>query len=154
MEDIFKDEKFEKFLYGGVRDLEEPVGQLIYNLWKAGITTEWSCSGHIGKTIGPSEKLAIDGHYVYDAGRLYYKTTPNSEPLKSKLIEICTKHSFATLTEREGDSKFILEMKDIALHCSERGYTELQVPIQLAERRYAEFLEIWRELTDWSKIIK
>jgi hypothetical protein len=51
MRDIFNDPEFDKFLYGGIHDLDEPMGSLVYNLYKAGIQTTWSCSGHTGRFL-------------------------------------------------------------------------------------------------------
>ena len=153
MKDIFNDPQFDKMLYGGVNDLEEPVGRLIYNLWKANISTVWSCVGHIGLWLPSSEKRATRGNYVYDAGRLFYKPTEKARPLTKKLEQIGENFSFAQLSLGSFEALFTLEMEDIANTCALPSYAKLQVPIEQAKARYAQFLEIWKELTDWSERI-
>ena len=151
MEDQFNDSQFDKMLYGGVKDLEEPIGRLVYNLWRAEVSTIWSCTGHIGAWLPSSEKKAIDGNYVYDAGKLLYKVHAQSSPLTKKLEQICERFSFAQLSSNPSEIWFALEMQDIANGCNIQGYTRLQVPIEQAKARYVQFLEIWKELTDWSE---
>ena len=152
MKDIFKNSEFENFLYGGIKDLEEPVGRLVYNLYKNGIITDWSCSGHIGKFIQGSEKNAIEGNYAYDCGRLHYKEGNNkSLILTAKLKEITLINSFAVVKKIKDKSvEFILDMEDIAIHCDVKGYASSQVPIEKAKARYNQFLEIWGSLAKWS----
>jgi len=150
MEDIFNDLKFDKMLYGGVRDLEEPVGRLVYNLWKAEIPTIWSCAGHIGSFLPSSEKKATDGNYAYDAGKLIYKNRSRANPLTQKLEQIGERFPFAQLSLNPSEVWFTLEMNDIAREYNMQGYAKWQVPIEQAKARYSQFLEIWKELTDWS----
>jgi hypothetical protein len=151
MQDIFHDPEFERFLYGGVRDLEEPVGELVYNLWKKGIEPTWSCGGHIGKWIPQAEKQAITGYYAYEQGRLCYSITEEAIPLTKKLLEIIRVYPFASLNPSSLERGFVLEMNDIATLCSIKGYAKMQVLPELATRRYEEFLSIWKELTEWSR---
>ena len=142
MKDIFNDPNFDKFLYGGVRDLEEPLGQLVYNLYKAKIKTTDSCSGHIGKFILGSEKNALLGNYAYDCGRLQYEASDKALILTNKLKEITGVHSFARIKKNQDKSmEFILDMEDIAVPCKVTGYASLQVPLEKAQERYNQFLE-------------
>jgi hypothetical protein len=159
MKDIFNDLEFEKFLSdgGGVRDLDEPQGQLIYNLWKAGIKTCYNCcAGHIGKFLedGHTGPNAFNGFFVYRPGVLFYDPR-NAERLTAKLIETTERNKFAKL-KREENFCFELEMDDIAqvFEKRENGYARLQIPIQLAQERYAQFLQIWEDLTGWSRGLK
>jgi len=151
MEDIFNDSKFNEFLYGQVRDLDEPVGRLVYNLYCSGIKPFWSCSGHIGSWIRDSEKSAIKDHYVFDCGRLYYQDSPEAEALKDKLNGLVRIHNFARLEKDERNTNFILDMEDIAVPCNIRGKDNLQIPIEKAKERYSQFLGIWADLTQWSE---
>ena len=50
MRDIFNDPAFNSFLYGGVQDLEEGVGHLVYTLFQIPTVTPapFSCEGHLG----------------------------------------------------------------------------------------------------------
>jgi hypothetical protein len=153
MQNKFNNPDFEKFLYGGVRDLDEPVAELVYNLWKANIQTTWSCSGHIGKWIPSSEKSAIEGHYAYDAGRLHYKITSQSEILTQRLQQVCDEYSFANL-KQYNEKMFTLEMEDLAKECKISDKAKQQVPIRQAEIRYQQFLKIWKELTTWSQQLR
>lgn len=46
-------------------------------------------------------------------------------------------------------------MRDIGQRFKyEPGYAKIQVPIQQAQARYAEFLQIWQDLTTWSETLK
>jgi len=151
IEQIKADKKFDAWLYGGFRDLDEPVIKLIYNLYSSGIKTILSCSGHIGSFIQSSEKSAIKEHYAFDCGRLYYEDSPESEPLEEKLRSIVRNHNFARLETDKDYPEFILDMEDIAIPCDIRGKGELQVPIKKAKARYNDFLKIWADLTKWSE---
>ena len=100
-----------------------------------------------------SEKRATVGNYVYDAGRLFYKVNPRSKPLTQKLEHLAKAYPFIQLPLNLCEVYCTLEMEDIARPCDIPGYTKLQVPIEKAEARYAQFLEIWKDLTDWSEKI-
>jgi hypothetical protein len=156
MRDIFNDQEFEKMLYGGVHDLEEPVGRLVYNLWKAKIKTSWSCAGHVGKFICNSEKNAIVGYFAFDEGKLLYTPNQNSAVLTDKLEEVVRRNDHFARLERREQYQFYLSMDDIAVRFDnlERGYEKLQVPQQLAVRRYGEFVSIWKDLTVWSETLR
>lgn len=88
MKDIFHDPEFEKMLYGGVHDLDEPVGKLVYNLWKSGIQTTRSCSGHIGRFLDDAGN-AYDNLFVYLPGHLDCNITPRAGMLTQKLGQVC-----------------------------------------------------------------
>ncbi len=151
MENIFNDPKFEKILYGGVRDLDEPVGLLIYNLYKAGIKTIWSCSGHIDRFNEDAGGNALPENQVYRAGRLWYEYTSKTEILTAKLNEIVLNNNFAELL-KNNEMQFTLEMQDIATPYNITGYAKKQIPIEKALARYNQFLAIWDNLTKWSEI--
>ncbi len=163
MRDIFNDPEFDKFLYGGIHDLDEPIGSLVYNLYKAGIQTTWSCSGHTGRFLvdGTGGPNAAAGNQVYQPGLLFYKNTPQADILTRKLEEITKLHSFAFLERKEG-CDFYLEMRDLVIPiCNPQSaeekalfswpYSKKQIPAEKANKRYEEFLKIWAELTNWSE---
>ena len=128
MKDVFNDSDFEKFLYGGVHDLEEPVGELVYNLWKRGIETTWSCAGHIGKFLIDAGN-ATNGYFAYEDGKLFYSLEPRTNILSKKLTEIVDRNPRFARIERRDCHYFILTMDDIAIKMDNLGinYAKLQV---------------------------
>ena len=151
MKNIFNDSEFEKFLYGGIKDLDEPVGKLVHNLYRAGIKTTWSCSGHIYQFNEDAGGKALPENQVYQCGKLFYCDTLKSLRLTKKLEEITKVIPFASLTE--GDTlDFALEMDDLIVPRNDGDHAKKQIPIKLAEQRYSQFLGIWKDLTDWSEL--
>jgi len=151
MKDIFNDPKFESFLYGGVRDLDEPVGQLVYNLWKSEIQTTGSCSGHIAAFLEDGGGSSIGGYLAYQPGTLFYMPK-NAERLTARLEDATEKYPFAELRKNK-EFTFYLEMQDVSTNFKgfERGIARVQVTENEARERYAQFLQIWKELTTWSQ---
>lgn len=149
MRDIFNDPKFERFLEGGISDLEEEVGLLVYNLYKAGIQTTWSCTGHIANFLEDGGGNASSGNLVYQPGLLFYKNTPKAYVLTRELEGVVKFHDFAKLVPGK-EFQFYLEMEDLATSYNSRDYARKQVPRKQAEKRHKEFIRIWRSLTNWS----
>jgi len=155
MEDIFNDDDFNTFLYGGIKDLDEPLGKLVYRLYQdPGIQTGWSCSGHIGETLTDRGSVQ-EGYFAYMPGILKYSSKGDHD-LNRRLIEISNSHNFAEIARlQDGSGWFTLEMDDIAIENPEFKaapfcfYTPAQTQVleEKAKERYQEFLSIWDNLT-------
>lgn len=167
MQDTFNDVEFAKF-GDGIRDLDEDIGQLVYTLFKSKLLeTIWSCSGHIGinlMDVGASSRP--ETHYVYNEGLLFFNV-PNSDRSNSFLDiakTLIKQKLFASYKEpRAGLTNYhsiVLEMKDlsdnvISEEASKRvglNYCpEKEVKIDLAAKRYSEFVQFWRDLDALAK---
>jgi hypothetical protein len=171
MKDIFHDPEFEKMLYGGMKDLDEQVGGIVYKLFKAGfIKTTWSCEGHAARSYD-GYNAHRQGYYVYGPGRMTFeypddKEMPKTGLLINKVEGLVSKYPFAKLTKDDGGKKIelTLEMKDLVEPIEQvaqtaredivaafaQGMYEIsrrrEVKIELAEARLAHFYKFWEEL--------
>lgn len=154
MKDVFHDSEFESFLYGGVQDLDDDIGLLVYDTYKQGlIETVWSCSGHIAPWhIDGGRSTRPQTHWVYMPGRFYFKKKvlgEKTDKLVARIHEEGSKFSFVELDWRAGDGvyKVIPDMKDIAEPHKNRMIVAYgEVPIDKAKQRYEEFKVFWEKL--------
>ena len=154
MEDIFGDKGFDNFLYGGIHDLDEPVGMVVYDLYRSKlVTTTWSCSGHIAPWLNNKSGYAL--------GILRWNENPNNPA--SKIYNAATKEltlqhqPFASWRVLEGKADFI---EIVGRYCIELNIPGLErVPDlqnkyiphsyegkELAEQGYVGFLKFWKDL--------
>ena len=151
MKDIFNDASFERFLVGGVKDLDEGIGQLVYEVYrKKLVETIWSCSGHIGDIIDGNTSTRPQTHFVYNCGKFFYKVLPerNSELFSLSLKREVSECAFARIYPYEGSERLVLEMRDIEDMAGRQKWEYGEVPIELARKRLGEFKQFWSRLTD------
>ncbi|MBS3070933.1 hypothetical protein J4407_01370 [Candidatus Pacearchaeota archaeon] len=165
MEDIFNDAAFDRWLYGGVHDLDEDVGKLIYNMYNLKkrfgfIKTNWSCSGHVGKWLIEG-RSSMEGFWIYNLGLLGFEilnNNPNSENFMKNLSAIVEKYKFAELKHLPinlSDYWIRLEMKDIADNPKAKRDTKQfdfywaenrEIILELTQERYEVFKKFWNEM--------
>ena len=154
MKDIFHDKEFGSFLEGGVDDLEEPIGSLIYHIWQRQlIKTFWSSAGHINDYhVGMSSRLKT--HFCYQSGFIFFYPIDNKISLDfmNQARDFTLKHSFGRWIEPRPEAidyhQIILEMEDIADKVTLAGYSipQLEVRKPLAKKRLKEFYKFWEDL--------
>jgi hypothetical protein len=81
MKDIFNNPEFDKFLYGGIKDLEEGVGPLVYAIYKLGFVQpcNFSCGGHLGQYDSCPVKSTREGYIFTADSYLEFRRTPSLE---------------------------------------------------------------------------
>lgn len=175
MQDIFNDPQFNKDLYGGVRDLDEPVGRLVYALYKdPTIETSWSCSGHIGNPCHDVGRVQ-EGFMGVNCSKLVYKCE-EVHPFHIATHNLEDRFNFVKHSpHHEAGLWFTMDMDDIsvpnpeyeriqkevlalkaagadpmmlAYNSMRHCWAKTQVPQELAQQRYQTILDIWQELTD------
>ncbi len=175
MKDIFNDSKFDKWLYGGVHDLDEDIGMLIYYLYKLDfIKTTWSCSGHIGKHLMDAGNSSRENYFVYQPGILFFEIKIENDHSKhfiQELAKLVNNYKFASLKiHPKNEYHLFLEMKDLVeesktfenkekqegianllLHFHDQSAKHKEVRIDLAQKRYLEFKDFWCQLENIAK---
>ncbi|MEI6732195.1 MAG: hypothetical protein WCK90_05980 [archaeon] len=157
MKDIFNDPEFDRWLDGGVHDLDEDIGRLVYALYKKKIvdtTGCYSCSGHVGRSTNSGHSTRPDTHHVYDMGALRFRITEQN-PLGERFVHDVERkvaqHIFARFAHPKKDSiyhstyRLELEMNDLVDFKPHPGLSG-EIPIPLAEARFKEFQKFWESL--------
>ena len=182
MKDIFHDSNFQAFLSkdGGIADLDEDIGPLIYTLFKLDfIQTYWSCSGHIGDSLMDVGYSSDKNCYVYHCGYLFFTMTKNSSSAQNflqELAQLINNYSFASLKHKNtNEYQIFLEMQDLVDSQKIKQYNEEQeqkkqeksifdilstrpeprkdceIKKSIAKKRYKQFVEFWNQLNTIAK---
>jgi len=99
-EQYVKDDIFNRFLYGGIHDLDPPIGPLVYVLWKGKVAvTTWSCSGHVGTHLIDQGSAVLPDHFVYQPGMLFFNEGSDAAytEFHEELNRVKGKYSFAKM---------------------------------------------------------
>jgi len=162
MQDMFNDKEFDRFVEG-VMHLDEDIGQLVYTLFKSRLVeTRWSCSGHIGLSLESGVSTRPETHLVYHAGVLPFNasTFQRANLFLNATRGLVAKRKFASFNEPNEFAQYFsvrLEMKDLIDNAETRDKTsmsylfDMEVRKDLAEKRYAEFVQFWRDLDALAK---